>query len=80
MDLLVQYTNTSNNKVATRLSHDTDWSAASIVPDSRDPNAWNSAEVATIDFTLPSALKSDTKGIVLISTPLAISDSSYFTC
>ena len=80
MDLLVQYTNTSDNKVAARLSHGTAWSVASIVPDSRDPNAWNSAEVATIDFTLPSALKSDTKGTVLISTPLAISDSRYFAC
>ena len=80
MDLLVQYTNTSNNKVANRLSHSTDWSAASIVPDSRDPNDWNPAEVASIDFTLPSALKSATQGTVLISTPLAVADSSYFSC
>ena len=80
MDLLVQYTDTSDKIVATRLSHGTDWSVASISPDTRDPNAWNPAEVAAMDFTLPSALKSDTKGTVLVSTPLVVSDSSYFTC
>ena len=80
MDLLVQYINSSNNKIAARLSHNTTWSVASIVPDSRDANSWNSAEVATIDFTLPSAVKNSTRGTVLMSTPLGVSDSTYFTC
>ena len=80
MDLLVEYINTSNSKVATRLAHATDWSVASIAPDTRDPNAWNPVEVATINFTLPSAMKGAEQGTVLVVTPLAISDSNYFTC
>ena len=80
MDLLVKYTDTSDNKVSTRLNHDTDWSVANLSPDTRDPNVWNPAEAATINFTLPSAMKGNVRGTVLVVTPLAISDSNYFTC
>ena len=80
MDLLAEYTNASNTKVATRVAHTTDWSVASIAPDTRDPNAWNPGEVATINFTLPSAMKSGEKGTVIVVTPLAILDSNYFSC
>ena len=80
MDLLVDYTNSSNNKVAARLAHDTAWTVGSLVPDTRDANDWNPGEVATINFTLPSALQGSAKGTVLVSTPLAVSDSKYFTC
>ena len=80
MDLLVDYTNSSDSKVATRLIHTTDWTISNISPDTRDSNDWNPGEIATFNFTLPSALKSGAKGTVLIGTPLAVSDSNYFTC
>ncbi len=80
MDLVVEYTNTSDAKVAAWLAHGTDWSVAGISPDTRDPNDWNPAETATINFTLPSAMKSTETGTVLLATPLAVSDSNYFAC
>ena len=80
MDLLAEYINASNTKVATRLVHTTDWSVASIAPDTRDPNAWNPGEVATINFTLPWAMKGGEKGTVLVVTPLGVLDSNYFSC
>ena len=80
MDLLVDYTNASDTKVATRLSHGSTWSVASYSPDTRDPNAWNPNETATVNFTLPSALKGGTRGRVLMATPLGITDSIYIAC
>jgi hypothetical protein len=52
MDVLVDYTDAADNKVATRLQHGIDWSISSIAPDDRDPNLWNSAETPTVTFTL----------------------------
>ena len=46
MDVLVDYTDAADNKVAARLQHGADWSISSITPDERDPNLWNSAETA----------------------------------
>jgi hypothetical protein len=80
MDLVVEYLDTSDAKVAAWLTHGTDWSVTGISPDTRDPNGWNPAETATIDFTLPSAMKDTEKGTVLLATPLAISDSGFFIC
>jgi len=80
MDVLVEYTNTSNSKVASRLAHATTWSVASIAPDTSDPGAWNPGEVVTINFTLPSAMNASETGTILVVTPLALSDSKYFTC
>ena len=80
MDLLVDYVNTSDAKAAAWLTYSTDWFVARIAPGTRDPNVWNPGETATINFTLPSAAKGSAKGTVLVATPLAISDSGYFTC
>ena len=79
MDVLVQYTNSSDSKIATRLDYSSDWSI-SMAPDQRDPNVWNPNETATIDFTIPSAPKAATGGTVLVVTPQGIVDSSYFSC
>ena len=80
MDLLVEYTNTSNSKVATRLTNPSDWSVTGITPDSRDPNNWNPDETATITLTLSPSAKDGTKGTIIAVTPLGISDAIYFTC
>ena len=79
-DLLVEYTNTSDNKVATRLAYLDDWSVTGITPDIRDPNDLNPGETATISFTLSPAAKDATSGSVIVVTALGISDSIYFSC
>ena len=79
-DLLVEYTNTSNDKVATRLAYPDDWSVTGITPDLRDPSALNPEETATINFTLSPAAKDATSGSVIVVTALGISDSIYFSC
>jgi len=80
MDVLVDYTNTSDSKVASRLAHANSWSVASIAPDTSDPGTWNPGEVATINITLPSEMKARETGTILVVAPLAVSDSKYFTC
>ena len=79
VDLLVDYTNTSDSRVVSRLVYLTDWTV-SIAPDRRDQNFWNPDEVATFSFTLPSQLKSNEWGTPLLSTPLGVVDSGYFAC
>ena len=79
MDVLVQYTNTSNTWIVSRLAYPTDWAIA-LSPDDRDPKIWNPDETAAITFTLGSALKGDILGTVLVGTPQGILDSSYFRC
>ena len=79
MDVLVQYTNSGDTKVASRLAYTTDWTI-SMSPDDRDANIWNPDETATITFTLASAPKLDTRGTVVVVTPQGVLDSNYFRC
>ena len=79
MDILVQYTDSGENQVASRLVYTSNWTI-SMSPDSRDPNAWNLDETATITFTLLLALKDNTRGTVVVVTPQGVVDSSYFSC
>jgi len=79
MDVLVQYTNTSNTWAVSRLAYPTDW-AITLSPDNRDPNIWNPDETATITFTLGTAAKQNSKRTVIIRTPDAIADSNSFVC
>jgi len=64
--------------MADRLTHATDWSVSSITPDTRDPPVWNPGEIATVSFTLSPTAK-DAYGLVIMVTPLGISDSAYFS-
>ena len=80
VDLIVEYTDTDSMAVADRLTHTTDWSVSSITPDTRDPLALNPGEIATVSFTLSPTAKDATSGLVIMATPLGISDSTYFTC
>ena len=79
MDVLVQYTNSGDTKVASRLAYNTDWTI-SMSPDDRDANIWNPDETATITFSLASAPKLDTRGTVVVVTPQGVLDSNYFRC
>lgn len=80
MDVLVDYIDAADNKVAMRLQHGADWSISSIAPDDRDPGLWNSAETATITFALDSVLKPGASGVFIIAAPQGVTDSAYFTC
>ena len=53
MDLLVDYTNSSNNKVAVQLAHDIAWSVAGLAPDT---------EETTTEHTVVLCSSSDTWG------------------
>lgn len=79
-DLIVEYTSTGNAAVAERLTHATDWSVSSITPDTRDPLVWNPGEVATVSFTLAPTAKDATSRLVVMVTPLGITDSTQFSC
>ena len=79
MDILVQYTDSGENQVASRLVYTSNWTI-SMSPDLRDPNAWNPDETAAIAFTLLLALKDNTRGTVVVVTPQGVVDSSYFSC
>ena len=79
MDILVQYTDSGDNQVASRLVYTSNWTIG-ISPDDRDPNAWNPGETATITFTLLLALKDNTRGTVVVVTPQGVVDASYFSC
>ena len=80
VDVLVEYPDSDGNKVASRLGYNSDWSVTGIAPDTRNPNLWDSGETVTISFTLPSPMQTNGKGVVLVSSPLAVADSRYFTC
>ena len=77
MDIFVQYTDSGDSQVVSRLVYTTDWTV-SMSPDDRDPNAWNPDETATITFSVISELQSGSKGTIIVVTPLGIVDSAYF--
>ena len=79
MDLLVQYTDSGDTEILSRLVYTTNWTV-SMSPDDRDPNSWNPDETATITFTLASAPKDNTYGTLVVGTPLGVVDSAYFSC
>ena len=72
-------TNSGDTEVVSRLVHTTDWTVC-ISPDDRDANSWNPGEIATITFTLASAPKDNTRGTLVVGTPLGVVDSAYFSC
>jgi len=72
-------TNSGDTRVLSRLVHTTDWTV-SISPDDGDVNSWNPGETATITFTLASAPKDNTRGTLVVGTPLGLVDSAYFSC
>ena len=80
VDVLVEYPDSGGNKVAARLGYTSEWSVTGIAPDTRNPNMWDPGETATISFTLPSPMQTNGNGVVLVSSPLAVADSGYFTC
>ena len=87
MDVILEYTDTSNNAVVTYLDHSTsapgnnEWTipGSGISPDTFNPNMWDPDEVITIDILVSPAVKSSTAALVAVVTPWGISDTSQVT-
>ena len=80
MDLLADYTDTSSNRVVNHLEFTTDWTLASLSPDTRDPNQWNPAETATFKVPISPLIQFDSSGTLVVVTTGGVIDSSYFPC
>ena len=87
MDVILEYTDTSNNAVVIYLDYSTSapennqWTipGSGITPDSFNPKMWDPDEVITIDILVSPAVKSDTPVLVAVVTPWGISDTSTAT-
>lgn len=87
MDVILEYTDTDDNKVVAYLDHSTaapannQWTIpdAGISPDSFNPKMWDPDEVITIDILVSPAVKSNTAALVAVATPRGISDTSAVT-
>jgi hypothetical protein len=84
VDVIVQYTDPSNNLVGTYLDYnssgmaDNKWTnpVAGITPDSFNPRMWDPDEVFTIDLRVVPAIKTGTSAVVVVATPQAASDQT----
>ena len=84
MDVIVKYTDLSDNSVLTRLVYaasgidNNQWTLSStgVTPDSFNPNAWDSDESLYADLWVDPAVKSGTSATVVVSTPWAVSDQT----
>ncbi|NQW22663.1 MAG: hypothetical protein HQ475_04365 [SAR202 cluster bacterium] len=85
-DVLAEYTNTAGTKVTSYLDYATTavtgsrWTVTSFSPDTRQPNLWNPQETATLKYSIPSSMKADAYGPLLINSPIGADDVGYFQC
>ena len=87
MDVILEYTDTSDNAVVKYLDHTTaapgnnEWTVpgSGISPDSFNPNMWDPDEVLTIDILVSPAVKANTAALVAVVTPWGISDTTQVT-
>ena len=80
MGVLADYTNTSSAPIANHLEYTTDWTLASLSPDTRDPAQWNPAETATFSVPVSPLIQLDSSGTLVVVTPDGVTNSSYFSC
>jgi len=75
MDFIVEYVDSVDNLVITRLTYTTgalgnnEWKKTSISPDGFQPNAWDPSEVLTLDAKLFPAQKAWTTSTTTVVTP-----------
>lgn len=86
MDLIADYTGAGSGGVVVRLEYVSgavaanQWRVSGIVPDTRDPGAWNPREVATFEFKVDPAVSSAVSGAMVLATPFGVTDTAYFGC
>ncbi len=84
MDVIVEYTDGSNNAVLTRLTYvssgmgNNQWtlSTTGVTPDVFNPGIWDSDERLYIDMRVDPAVKSGTSALVVVGTPWAMADQT----
>ena len=87
MDLIIQYTDTSDNLRLSYLDYNAGgldankWtvSATGVQPDSFNPRIWDSDETLAIDLRLSPNIKAGTAALVVVGTPWGVSDQSSVT-
>lgn len=84
MDFIVEYLDSSDNEVITRLTYTTgalannEWKLTAIVPDGYQPNAWGPSENITLDAKLSPAQKAGSIAAITVSTPSGVAAASSF--
>ena len=87
MDVIVEYTNTSNDPALTRLKYNAaaignnEWTvtATGVQPDSFNPRFWDPDESLVIDMRVDPAVKSGTSALIVVGSPWAVSDQTTVT-
>ena len=87
MDVIIQYTDPSDNKTLTHLTFNpaaagvNEWTVpvTGVQPDSFNPNVWDSDEVLTIDIQVDPSIKSGVLAHVVVGTPKGVTDQSDLT-
>ncbi len=87
MDVIIQYTDTSDNLTLTYLGYnaggldDNEWTVAvtGVQPDSFNPRMWDSDEELTVDLRVSPAIKAGTTAFVVVATPWGVNDQSSIT-
>ncbi len=84
LDVIVQYTDSSDNAVVAYLDYqasgiaDNEWTvpATGVTPDSFNPGLWDSDESLFVDLRVEPAVKSGTSALVVVATPWGVSDQT----
>ncbi len=84
MDLIVQYTDSSDQQVQTYLAYnasglgDNQWTnpVSGITPDTFNPRMWDPDETFTINLRVAPDVKSGTSAVVVVSSPKAATDQT----
>jgi hypothetical protein len=87
MDLIIEYTDTSDNPVLTYLSYnsagagDNQWTSSitGSTPDSFNPNLWDPDETFALDLRVVPEVKPGTTALVVVGTPQGVSDQTSLT-
>jgi hypothetical protein len=84
MDVIVQYTDSSDNLVRRYLPFnaagvgDNQWTnpVAGVTPDTLNPRMWDPDETFTINLRVAPEVKAGTSVVVVVATPRAASDQT----
>ena len=87
MDVIIQYTDVSNNSTLTYLDFNSltagvnEWTVpvTGVQPDSFNPKVWDSDEVLTINIQVDPKIKTGTAAHVVVGTPQGVADQSDLT-
>ncbi len=87
MDLIIEYTDASDNPVLTYLSYnsagagDNQWTSSitGSTPDSFNPNLWDPDETFALDLRVVPEIKAGSTALVVVGTPQGVSDQTTLT-